>query len=178
MPPRASRTFAPLPASPRAAFPPFREQGRTRHRRGKGLGRTRRRGVRGRASITRRPIRWNACSATSDYRKQLLEGEIWEFTCFAGTTIQETHETHPDLRAACAGTIDNHLRMLECMIDTVLVKYPVTRLRAATLATHIQAVIQGAFIMAKARQDRKPALDSIDHLHRYLELLFAVQTSA
>jgi TetR/AcrR family transcriptional repressor of nem operon len=107
-----------------------------------------------------------------DYRKELLQGEVWEFSCYAGTTIQETHETHPEIRAACAATIDSHLAMLERMIDAALALYPVAKLRAMTLATHIQAVIQGAFIMAKARQDRRAALDSIDHLHRYLELLF------
>jgi TetR/AcrR family transcriptional repressor of nem operon len=107
-----------------------------------------------------------------DYRKELLQGEVWEFSCYAGTTIQETHETHPEIRAACAATIDSHLAMLERMIDAALAVYPVAKLRALTLATHIQAVIQGAFVMAKARQDRRAALDSLDHLHRYLELLF------
>ena len=110
-----------------------------------------------------------------DYRKELLAGEMWQFTCYAGTTIQETHESHPDIRAACASTIDSHLAMLERLIGAALDVYPVAKLRAATLATHIQAVIQGAFIMAKARQDRRAAIDSIDHLHRYLELLFAQQ---
>jgi TetR/AcrR family transcriptional repressor of nem operon len=36
----------------------------------------------------------------------------------------------------------------------------------------MQAVLQGAFVMAKAQQDRKVALSSVDHLHRYIELLF------
>jgi len=106
------------------------------------------------------------------YRKELLAGEVWEFSCYAGTTIQETHETHPEIRAACAATIGNHVAMLEQMIGAALAAYPVAKLRAATLAVHIQAVIQGAFIMAKASQDRRVALDSIDHLHRYIELLF------
>jgi hypothetical protein len=54
----------------------------------------------------------------------------------------------------------------------VLAEYPVAKLRPDTLATHMQAVIQGGFVMAKAAQDKRAALDSIDHLHRYLELLF------
>jgi hypothetical protein len=36
-----------------------------------------------------------------------------------------------------------------------------------------QAVIQGAFILAKAKHGREVAADCIDHLHRYIELLFA-----
>ena len=108
-----------------------------------------------------------------DYRKELLAGEMWEFSCYAGTTIQETHESHPEIRAACAGTIEKHLQMLVGMIDAALAVYPVPKLVPGRLATHIQAVIQGAFIMAKARQDKHAALDSLDHLRLYLELLFA-----
>lgn len=43
---------------------------------------------------------------------------------------------------------------------------------AGSLARHIQAVIQGAFVLAKA--DNNPALahESLDHLSRYIRLLF------
>jgi TetR/AcrR family transcriptional repressor of nem operon len=43
---------------------------------------------------------------------------------------------------------------------------------AKSLALHTQAVIQGAFILAKATGGAQIAADSIDHLIRYLELLF------
>ena len=43
---------------------------------------------------------------------------------------------------------------------------------AESLALHTQAVIQGAFILAKASDEPERALESIDHLHRYLTLLF------
>jgi TetR/AcrR family transcriptional repressor of nem operon len=107
-----------------------------------------------------------------DYRKELLAGETWEFSCYAGTTIQETHESHPEIRGACANSIENHLKMLIGMIDAARDAYPVAGVSAASLATHMQAVIQGAFVMAKARQDKQAAIDAFDHLHRYLELLF------
>ena len=42
----------------------------------------------------------------------------------------------------------------------------------ASLAIHTQAVLQGAFILAKATGDGAVARDSVDHLARYLELLF------
>jgi len=106
------------------------------------------------------------------YRRQLISGEHWEYTCYAGTTIQETHETHPDLREACAESIRDHVAMLRGLIEQALARYPVAKLDAESLATHMQAVIQGAFVMAKAQQDRKVAVSSIDHLHRYIELLF------
>ena len=43
---------------------------------------------------------------------------------------------------------------------------------AESLALHTQAVIQGAFIVAKARNDIEVARQSIIHLRRYFELLF------
>jgi TetR/AcrR family transcriptional regulator, transcriptional repressor for nem operon len=41
-----------------------------------------------------------------------------------------------------------------------------------SLALHTQAVLQGAFILAKAKGDAKIAEASIDHLRRYIECLF------
>ncbi len=107
------------------------------------------------------------------FRKQLIAGDTWEYSCYAGTTIQETHETHPDIRNACALSIRTHLDMLSTMIEDALAACPVPKVAAPDLAVHIQAVIQGAFIMAKALQDKKTALASLEHLRRYLELLFA-----
>ena len=43
---------------------------------------------------------------------------------------------------------------------------------AESLALHTQAVLQGAFILAKAKGGATIAADSIDHLRRYVELLF------
>jgi TetR/AcrR family transcriptional regulator, transcriptional repressor for nem operon len=43
----------------------------------------------------------------------------------------------------------------------------------ASLAAHTQAVLQGAlFILAKATGDRAIARESVDHLRRYIEMLF------
>ena len=75
-------------------------------------------------------------------------------------------------------SIANHLPMLRGMIDQALREHPVAGLRAESLAVHIQAVLQGAFIMAKARQDAEAARDSLDHLYRYVELLFGRSTSS
>ena len=43
---------------------------------------------------------------------------------------------------------------------------------AKDLALHTQAVLQGAFILAKAKGGAEVATDSVDHLRRYVELLF------
>ena len=112
------------------------------------------------------------------YRKELLAGDIWEWSCYAGTTIQEVHETYPAIRDACAASIENHLVFLRAMIDDVLREHPVDGVTAHSLATYMQAVVQGAFVMAKARQDRQAAVDSLDHLVRHVEMLFSRSTTS
>jgi TetR/AcrR family transcriptional repressor of nem operon len=44
-----------------------------------------------------------------------------------------------------------------------------------SLAHHIQAVIQGGFILAKASGSAGVAAESFDRLRRYLELVFGAQ---
>ena len=44
---------------------------------------------------------------------------------------------------------------------------------AESLALHTQAVLQGAFILAKAKDSVSVAIDSINHLKRYVTLLFS-----
>ncbi len=108
-----------------------------------------------------------------DFRKALIRGKPSQFTCFAGTTVQEVFDTHPAIRDACAATIRDHAATLEADIAEAMEKYGVADAgSAADLALHTQAVIQGAFVLAKATQDPTAALTSLDHLRRYLELLF------
>ena len=40
----------------------------------------------------------------------------------------------------------------------------------------MQAVMQGAFILAKAKGGAEVAAESVDHLARYIELLFGAKT--
>ncbi len=108
-----------------------------------------------------------------DFRRDLISGHVREWSCYAGTTIQETHETHPALREACARSIDEHLVHVTQLVDEALSRYPIPRLHAQSLAVHFQAVLQGAFVLAKAHQDAQVAIDCIDHLRRYVELLFS-----
>jgi TetR/AcrR family transcriptional regulator, transcriptional repressor for nem operon len=47
---------------------------------------------------------------------------------------------------------------------------------AKSLAFHAQAVLQGAFNLAKAKGDAAIASESIEHLRRYVEHLFRQRT--
>jgi TetR/AcrR family transcriptional repressor of nem operon len=108
-----------------------------------------------------------------DFRKAMLTGELPDFTCFAGTVIQEVYDTHPEINAACETSIGGHARTLESDIRDAMRKYGVAAgWTAESLALHTQCVIQGAFILAKAKGSAAIAAQSLDHLRRYLELLF------
>jgi TetR/AcrR family transcriptional repressor of nem operon len=108
-----------------------------------------------------------------DFRKAILEGELPEYTCLLGTMVQETYETHPAIREACAACLSEHAAMVEADIAQAMRKYRVHgNWTAASLAYYTQAVIQGAFILAKAQQSREVAVTSLDHLRRYIEMLF------
>ncbi|MCB9947328.1 MAG: TetR/AcrR family transcriptional regulator [Rhodospirillaceae bacterium] len=114
-----------------------------------------------------------------DFRKALLQGRVPEFTCLAGTMVQETYETVPAIRDACARSITGHARTLEDDIAAAMRDRGMSPdWTARSLALHTQAVLQGAFILAKAKGGAAVAADSIDHLTRYLTLLFRRDGSA
>jgi len=108
-----------------------------------------------------------------DFRKELLHGEVPEFTCLVGTMVQEVYDTHPAIREACEQSIYGHAATLEPDIAEAMRLYGVGGgWTARSLALYTQAVIQGSFILAKAEGGVKPAEECLDHLRRYVELLF------
>jgi TetR/AcrR family transcriptional repressor of nem operon len=108
-----------------------------------------------------------------DFRKALLTGELPEFTCLAGTMVQEVYDTHPALREACNKSIGGHAANLVPDIEEAMrVRGINADWTAESLALFTQAAIQGAFILAKAQHGAAVAGECIDHLRRYLELLF------
>ena len=112
------------------------------------------------------------------FRKSLLSDDFTDFTCFAGDIVQETYVTHPDVSSAAAATILSHAARLEADVAEAMALHGVTGFSAESLARHTQAVIQGAFILAKATGDVAAAAESLDHLGRYLALLFGKRAEA
>lgn len=112
------------------------------------------------------------------FRKSLVSGDLAEFTCLVGTMTQETYASHPAIREACADSMLGHAATLEPDITAALAERPDIEpdWTAESLSRHIQAVIQGAFILAKATGDREQAISSLDHLARYIDLLFEPHT--
>lgn len=107
-----------------------------------------------------------------DFRQQLIVGVAAEYTCLVGTMVQEVHETSAAIRDACRLSIFGHAETLEADFAAAIADRGVTGVTAKSLALHTQAVLQGGFILSKASGDTAPAIASIAHLRRYLELLF------
>src|ERR1700729_1944311 len=107
-----------------------------------------------------------------DFRKAILEGELPQFTCLLGTMVQEAYDSHPAIRAACDRYISEHAERLEADIAAAKARHaPDAEWTPDSAALYSQAVLQGAFILAKAKYGPKVAADCIDHLKRYFETL-------
>ncbi|HEV7277371.1 MAG TPA: TetR/AcrR family transcriptional regulator [Devosiaceae bacterium] len=107
------------------------------------------------------------------FRKSIIAGDIEAFSCLVGTMVQEVHASSPAIRDACGDSIFGHAATLEADIEAAMRSRGVTGgWTAAGLARHTQAVIQGAFVLAKAGNDLTLAHESLDHLERYIRLLF------
>lgn len=108
-----------------------------------------------------------------DFRKALLAGPLEEITCLVGTMTQEVYGTAPEIRDACADSIFGHAQTLQADIAAAAEARGVTPPHGPEgLAAFTQAAIQGGFILAKAKNDPGLAVQTLDHLRRYIELLF------
>lgn len=114
-----------------------------------------------------------------DFRRAILTGELADFTCLLGTMVQEAYATHPAIRDACAAEMLGHAATLEADIAAAMAssgrRFDFT---AESLARHTQAVLQGAFVLAKATGGPEIAVDCVDHLRRYVRLLLAPEGAA
>lgn len=108
-----------------------------------------------------------------DFRRAILKRELPEFTCLLGTMVQEIYETHPSIRKACERHIVEHAASLVADIaEAKRRRAPHAKWTPESLALYTQAVIQGAFVLAKAKHGPEVAGECLAHLRRYLELLF------
>jgi len=112
-----------------------------------------------------------------DFRKAILTRAVPKFTCLVGTMVQEVYDTSPKIREACDASISGHAAKVEADIAEAMKLHGIRAdWTAQSLALHTQAVLQGAFILAKAKGSAEIAVSSIDHLRRYVQLLFQPQT--
>ncbi len=87
--------------------------------------------------------------------------------------VQETYDTHPMIRAACDRHICAHAAAVAQDIAEAKRLYaPDAPWSAEGLGLFTQAVIQGAFVLAKAKHGPEIAAECLRHLRRYLEAQF------
>jgi TetR/AcrR family transcriptional repressor of nem operon len=108
-----------------------------------------------------------------DFRAAILTGPIAEFTCLLGTMVQEAYDSHPAIRKACETYIVRHAdRVAEDIAAAKALYAPDATWSAESLGLYTQAVLQGSFILAKAKGGPEVARDCVAHLRRYVLQLF------
>jgi TetR/AcrR family transcriptional repressor of nem operon len=108
-----------------------------------------------------------------DFRAAIIAGATPEFTCLLGTMVQEAYDTHPAIRRACDTYIGAHAAdVAKDIAAAKALHVPGATWTPESLALHTQAVLQGAFILAKAKGGPEVARECVAHLRRYVEFLF------
>jgi TetR/AcrR family transcriptional regulator, transcriptional repressor for nem operon len=108
-----------------------------------------------------------------DFRASMIGGAAEDYTCFVGTMVQEAHASSEPIRAASDASITAYATRLAEDIAAAIEKHGIADgVTAISLAYHVQAVLQGAFVIAKAKGDAEAARDSVVHLKRYVTMLF------
>lgn len=107
-----------------------------------------------------------------DLRLAMIDGPAEDFTCYVGTMVQEAFLTSDQLRKAANDSITAYAERFAETIQEAIDRHGIIGLDALSLAYHVQAVLQGAFILAKAQGDPSQARSSVRHLKTYIAMLF------
>ncbi len=105
-----------------------------------------------------------------DFRLARLTEDLSQSSCLLGTLVQEAYASSPDIREAALAGIARQAAGLEPDLAAALAAAG-SPLDPKGLALHSQAVLQGAFILAKAAGSIAPAVESLGHLRQYLALI-------
>lgn len=107
-----------------------------------------------------------------DFRKELIKGETPAFTCLLGTMVQEVFDTYPEIRDACGDGIAGHAHTVAIHLAAARALHaPEADWDPEKLALYTQAVLQGAFILAKAQNSPESALACVDLLRSHVAAL-------
>jgi TetR/AcrR family transcriptional repressor of nem operon len=110
-----------------------------------------------------------------DLREQMIGDELpAAYSCAVGTMVQESFDTHPAVREACAASIFGHAATLEADLAAALEQAAnLGPADAAGLARFTQAALQGAFIVGKAGNDAALAREAVHYLRELLVRVLA-----
>jgi hypothetical protein len=95
-------------------------------------------------------------------------------SCLAGSFTQELATTHPAFRELVAGLFRDWADQIKPVLEAARAqsRQP-DRIDVGLLADHIIVVVEGAIILALARQDRRVIAHHLDLLGGYLDHTFA-----
>ncbi|RYF82304.1 MAG: TetR/AcrR family transcriptional regulator [Comamonadaceae bacterium] len=131
------------------------------------------------ADYHRLPTARERVLAYIDLRGQMLGGELADFTCLLGTMVQEAYATHPVIREACRAGIEGHAHTVALDIAEAKVLHaPEADWQPQELALYMQAVLQGAFVLAKAQGSAAIARRSVALLRAHIESLLPTRAAA
>ena len=108
-----------------------------------------------------------------EFRTRILQGELPDVTCLLGTMVQEVYDTHPAIREACERHISAHAAAVARDVAQAKQRYAsAAQWTPDSVALFTQAVLQGAFVLAKAKHGPDIAAECLGHLRNYLATLF------
>ena len=107
-----------------------------------------------------------------DLRRSFLDMPLPDFSCLAGTTVQETFATSAAIRVAAEASILSGAAHVQAHLAQALADHPVPGVTVESLAMQFQVAVQGGIVVAKALDSPDAARAAFDHLERYLRLLF------
>lgn len=130
------------------------------------------------ADYHRLPTARERVLAYIDLRGQMLAGELADFTCLLGTMVQEAYATHPVIREACRAGIEGHAHTVALDIAEAKALHASSAdWQPQELALYIQAVLQGAFVLAKAQGSAAIAQRSVALLRAHVESLLPMRAA-
>jgi TetR/AcrR family transcriptional regulator, transcriptional repressor for nem operon len=106
-----------------------------------------------------------------DVMSNMVEGSKDVQGCLIGNFAQELSDTHPELRKACAGKFEGLAGMIQKDLDEAKIKYK-ANVDTESLAYHFVAVLQGSFVVGKAKQDPRIVTKNLKHLKQYIRSLY------
>lgn len=108
-----------------------------------------------------------------DFAIEMSKHPLAQKGCLLGNFAQELSDTHPEIRSLCAQRFAGWVELFKRDLDQAKAQCAAqSRLDTRGLAEHFIAVLEGALILAKAKQDMGMVGKSLRHFRRYLESLF------
>jgi TetR/AcrR family transcriptional repressor of nem operon len=108
-----------------------------------------------------------------DFAVEMYKNPEGQKGCLLGRFTQELSDTYPEVRLLCAECFDEWARTFKRDLDETRTKYASRKsIDTQSLAEHFIAVLEGALIISKAKQDRQILEKSLWHFKQYLKSLF------